>query len=119
MKKKLSCLAVAVCAAVLFCAGATARAQQPGAATLRGVVRDPAGAVVPGARVRATNVSTGATRETMTNDEGAYVLSNMQPGSYDVRIEMGGFKSITSASPVTLAVGQGATLDVDLEVEGV
>ncbi|HKG13207.1 MAG TPA: carboxypeptidase-like regulatory domain-containing protein, partial [Pyrinomonadaceae bacterium] len=58
-------VAVAVCAAVLFCAGSV-RAQQPGAATLRGVVRDPNGAVIPGVAVMATSVSTGAARETKT-----------------------------------------------------
>ncbi|HVF44606.1 MAG TPA: TonB-dependent receptor [Pyrinomonadaceae bacterium] len=112
-------LAVAVCAAAFFCAGAAARAQQPGAATLRGVVRDPAGAVVPGALVRATNVSTRVAREMRTNEEGAYVFSNMQPGGYEVRIESAGFKSVATAEPVALAVGQNATMDVDLEVAGV
>ena len=116
MRKDLARLAVAVCAAVLLCAGV--RAQQPGAATLRGVVKDPLGALVPGATVRATNVATRAARETHTNGEGAYVFPNMQPGGYEVRIEAAGFKSVTTAEPVALAVGQSATMDVKLEIEG-
>jgi hypothetical protein len=118
MRKTLAPLAFAVFAAALSFASAPVRAQQPGAATLRGVVRDPVGAVIPGVKVLATNVATGSSRATETNDEGAYALSNMQPGDYAMRFEATGFKVITSASPVKLAVGQIATMDVHLEVEG-
>jgi hypothetical protein len=118
MRKTLAPLAFAVFAAALSFAAAPARAQQLGAAALRGVVKDPAGAVVPGVKVRATNAATGASRETETNDEGAYALSNMQPGDYTMRFESVGFKVITSAAPVKLGVGQSVTMDVDLEVEG-
>src|ERR1700755_1809905 len=120
MRKTLAPLAVAVFAAALsFAAAPPARAQQLGAATLRGVVKDPVGAAVPGVKVLATNVATGASRETQTNDEGAYSLSNMQPGDYEMRFEAQGFKVITSASPVKLGVGQSVTMDIDLEVKGV
>ena len=118
MRKTLTPLAVAVFAAMLSFAAA-ARAQQLGAATLRGVVKDPNGAVVPGVGVRATNVATGASRETETNDEGAYALSNMQPGDYTMRFEAVGFKVITSAQPLKLGVGQSLTMDIDLELSGV
>ncbi len=119
MRKTLAALGFAVLAAALSLAAAPVRAQQLGAATLRGVVKDPQGAVVPGVLVKATNVATGASRETKTNDEGAYALSNMEPGDYEMRFEAQGFKVINSASPVKLGVGQSVTLDIDLEVKGV
>ncbi|HYO99405.1 MAG TPA: carboxypeptidase-like regulatory domain-containing protein, partial [Pyrinomonadaceae bacterium] len=53
------------------------RAQQPSAATLRGIITDPAGAVVVGASVKATHVATKTARDTETNDEGVYVLTNL------------------------------------------
>ncbi|HEV2862254.1 MAG TPA: TonB-dependent receptor [Pyrinomonadaceae bacterium] len=111
--------AVAVCAALFLCLAPAASAQQLGAATLRGVITDPNGAVIPGAAVRATNVATGAARETTTNDEGAYTISNLPPGDYEVRVEAKGFTAKVSTSPAQLRVGQTVTIDTRLEVAGV
>src|SRR5919199_3012185 len=108
--------AVAVCASLLFSAPPRAAGQQLAAATLRGVVTDPNGAVVPGATVKATNVATGVSRETQTNGEGAYTLSNLPPGGYEVRVEATGFSPKVSKSPVLLQVGQSVTLDTALEI---
>ena len=95
------------------------RAQQPAAATLRGIVTDPTGAVVTGATVRATHIATGTARGTETNDEGVYVLNNLQPGEYEVRINAAGFAPKVSQPPVALQVGQNVTLDVTLAAGGV
>jgi Carboxypeptidase regulatory-like domain/TonB dependent receptor len=110
--------AVAVCTALLFCTHARAAGQQLAAATLRGVVTDPQGAAVVGATVRATNAATGASRETQTNGEGAYTLSDVQPGEYEVRVEAKGFKT-TIQKGVILQVGQSQALNFMLEVGGV
>ena len=118
MRKKMVHVAAAICAAMLFYTAASAAGQQLGAATLRGVVKDPNGAVVPGAAVKATKVATGASRETKTNDDGAYVLPNLPPGEYEVKAEATGFK-ISSRTGVTLQVGQSQTVDFDLAVAGV
>ncbi len=104
---------IAACVALLTIFAPNLRAQQA-AATLRGVVTDPNGAVVTGAAVRATNVATRAARETRTNDEGAYVLSNLPPGDYEVRGEAQGFDVLTTA--VRLQVGQSVTADLALGV---
>jgi hypothetical protein len=108
-------LTAAVCAALFLYANAQALGQQLGAATLRGVVTDPNGAVITGALVKATLVATGASRETKTNGEGAYVLPNLPPGEYEVRAEAPGFKT-TLQKPYALQVGQAQTLDLGLEV---
>lgn len=89
-------------------------AQQTNAAALRGLIRDPNGAVVAGATVKATHVPTGSTRETQTSDEGIYVLTNLQPGDYEVRVEAQGFDAKTTG--VQLQVGQSATTDLTLGV---
>jgi hypothetical protein len=84
-------------------------------ANLNGFVRDPAGAVVPGAAVTARNPSVGITRTTTTNDEGFYQLVQLPPGAYEVTVEAANFKKAVVPS-VTVTVGQRADLDIALEV---
>src|SRR5258708_19017407 len=91
-------------------------AQQAATATLNGRVLDPNGAVVPGAVVAVTEKATGIKRETTTNGDGIYVLSNLAPGEYDVKIEAKGFARKVSSAPVVLSVGQVVSLDARLEV---
>lgn len=110
-------LAVIVCAIIVCALASDARAQQLATATLRGVVIDPNGAVISGATVRATSTATGAVRETTTNDVGLYVLSNLQPSAYEVRVEAKGFATKVSEAPVVLQVGQSVTLDVPLVID--
>ena len=66
-------------------------------ATLVGLVRDNSAAVIPGANVLATNEGTGVTRESVTDVNGEVVLSALPAGTYTVRIELAGFKTITGA----------------------
>jgi outer membrane receptor protein involved in Fe transport len=108
--------ALAVCLAVAVACAPASRAQQLAAATLRGVVTDPQGAVVPGAKVRTTNVATGAARETTTNDEGLFTIPNLPPGGYEVRAEAAGFDAKTAG--VQLQVGQNVSADLTLGVAG-
>jgi hypothetical protein len=117
MRKKISQLtaAFAVCTMLLLSTPA-ASAQQLAAATLRGVVTDPNGAIIPGAHVKATNVATGATRETTTDNEGLYVLSNLPPGDYELRVEAAGFTAKVSKEPIRLQVGQTVTTNAPLEI---
>src|SRR5882672_12617398 len=77
-------------------------------ATLSGVVKDASGAMVPDVKVTARNADTGATRDTKTDSEGRYSLTNLGPGQYDVRAERAGFKT-AAQSGVILNVG-GATV---------
>jgi outer membrane receptor protein involved in Fe transport len=91
-------------------------AQQLATATLSGSVTDPNGAVVAGAQITASHKATGTKRETTTNDEGLYVLSNLPPGEYEIKVEKQGFVTKISSSPVTLQVGQIVTLSVPLEI---
>jgi hypothetical protein len=117
MKKKMLHLTAAVCVAMLLYMNVSVCAQQLGAATLRGVVKDPNGAVIVGAAIAATNVATGATRATKTNEEGAYVLTNLPPGEYEVEAEAKGFVLLKHVG-VMLLVGQSQTADFDLQVAG-
>lgn len=90
--------------------------QQATKATLTGMVSDPNRDVVAGVRIAATQTATGIRRETVSNDVGLYVLSNLAPGDYELRIEAKGFATRVTKAPVTLQVGQTVTLNVPLEI---
>ena len=77
----------------LVLAGAPAIWGQAETGQVTGVVQDQSGASIPNASVTATNVATGATRETATTATGAYTLANLLPGTYDVTVALGGFKT--------------------------
>jgi len=98
----------------LLLAGAAVATGQTQNAQLLGTVRDPAGAVVPGAEVKLTNTASGVVRSTASNQAGAYVFVNVIPGPYRVEVSSTGFS--TAASAITLDVNQTATLDVQLKL---
>jgi hypothetical protein len=116
MRKKIlqSAAAVAVCAALLFAAHTIAAGQQLAAATLRGVVLDPNGAVIPGATVKVVQKEIGVERVAMTNGEGAYVFPSLPVGEYEVSVTTTGFDRKTTT--IVLQVGQSVTVDVTLGV---
>jgi len=90
--------------------------QQAARATLTGIVTDPHGAAVPGVKVTATLESAGIRRETISNNEGLYVLTDLVPGEYELRVEAKGFITKVSKVPLSLQVGQSVTLNVPLEI---
>ena len=94
----------------------TTYAQQAANATLTGTITDPHSAVIAGVRITATHIATGATRETVSNDDGLYVFSNMYPGDYDLRVEAKGFATRVSRKAVSLKVGQSVTVNVQLDI---
>ena len=68
-----------------------------------GVVTDPSGAVIPNAKVTATNDNTGAVHNATTNGEGFYRFSFLQPGPYTVTTTASGFQP--KSAKVQVAVG--------------
>jgi hypothetical protein len=95
----------------------TALAQQAATATLSGRVTDPAGAVIVGAKVIVAQTATGVQRETVTNNEGLYVFTNLNPGEYNVKISAKNFPK-TLSRVINLRVGQQAVFDGMIEVSG-
>ena len=76
--------------ALLLCPFVSVNAQ--GTATVFGRVTDSSDAIIPGAKVTATNVNTNARRETVSDEQGNFLLSNLPVGVYRVEIEQSGFK---------------------------
>lgn len=83
--------------------------------SLTGNVTDQKGATVPGARVEARNVGTGQTREKVTDENGAYHFSDLQPGIYNVTYSLASFKTMIREN-VSLAANSLRRIDVELEV---
>jgi hypothetical protein len=80
-----------------------------------GNVTDPNGAAVAGATVRITNPATGATRETTSQSDGAYRFDAVDPGTYNIEVGAGGFRT-TTRSGVIVAAAQTTDAAIQLEI---
>ncbi len=84
-------------------------------ATLLGTVTDPAGAVVPEARVTIVNTGTGVLSETKTTGDGYYIVPFLLPGNYRLTVERAGFKT-TDRNAIQLRTSERVRIDVKLNV---
>src|ERR1035441_3158652 len=84
-------------------------------ATITGTVKDPAGAVLPGATVTATNVGTNAVFTTPTNGEGVYTIPGMPVGEYRLDVSLAGFKTYTQIG-ISPVAGQVITANIAMKV---
>jgi hypothetical protein len=72
-------------------------------ADVLGTVTDASGAVVPGAKVRLTNIGTHVTQMTASNSAGDYVFSLVMPGDYSITVAAPGFKAVLVPSIAVVA----------------
>jgi beta-lactamase regulating signal transducer with metallopeptidase domain len=68
--------------------------------TIVGSVKDATGAVLPGATVRMTSADLAVQQQTVTDNSGAFMFGNLQPGRYDVAVSLPGFDTISGAMTV-------------------
>ncbi|MEO8484623.1 MAG: carboxypeptidase regulatory-like domain-containing protein, partial [Acidobacteriota bacterium] len=95
---------------------ATGRAQTQGGVT--GKVTDTSGAAVPGATVTVINTATSGKRNTVTNGDGLYTFPGLPPGTYQIKVELQGFK--TAEIPAfKVDIQQTVRMDVALQVGAV
>src|SRR5579872_2587097 len=83
--------------------------------SVTGIVQDPSGAVIPGAKVTVTDMEKGFTFSTTTNGIGIYRFPNLTPSTYKLSVEAQGFQTYTQ-SGINLVVNQNATINVTLKV---
>src|SRR5256712_2053620 len=81
---------------------------------LRGSIKD-SGGVVPGVEVTLTNEQTNTSRSTVTNGRGEYAFANIDPGTYEVKAVLPGYKSIDRRE-IPIGTQQFLTLDLTMEV---
>ena len=115
MRRRQSSFACVVLCVVLLLAVTTTVAQV-NTATLTGLVTDPQGLAVRGAKVTATNVATGASRTAMVDEGGRYVIVGLVPGEYKIRVEGSASFAPYENPSLQVTVGQEAILNVRLEL---
>ena len=82
---------------------------------ITGEIRDSSGAVVPGARIVVTNSETGVALDAVTNNQGEYTVTGLQPNIYNVRAEKQGFRP-TEEKGLNVAASSTVRADLKLEV---
>src|SRR5262245_20227386 len=102
-----------VCAAVVFWIAGSANAW--GQTQIQGNVKDPSGAILPGAEIKATQTDTCVTRETVTNGTGGYVLSNLATGPYRLEAALPGFRTFVQTG-IVLDLNANIVINAVLEV---
>src|SRR5262249_13687913 len=85
---------------------------------INGTVVDASGAVVPKAKVTATNVATQANVASETNEEGAYKVPYLQAGTYVLVVQKDGFTAGRVAD-IPVRVGQTSTINITLKTGNV
>ena len=98
----------------LVCLCVSLQAADP-TGTIAGTVQDPSGSAVSNARVTATALATGFTRETMSKADGGYVFPLLPVGSYSITVEVSGFNRFEQRGIVVQA-DQNATVPISLKI---
>src|SRR5262245_28705245 len=60
--------------------------------SIAGIISDESGAVLPGVTLEVSNIATGQLRTAITGVDGYYAIPLLQPGTYDVKATLAGFK---------------------------
>lgn len=102
---------------VLICTLSTATLLfgQNATTSLRGVIKDPSGALVPGATVTITDNATGKISSSTSNSGGSYVFPQIFPARYIISVTAPGFGDQTKTAE--LLVNQPASIDFTLTVQ--
>src|SRR5215469_9994839 len=82
---------------------------------VRGVIQDPGGAVIAGAKVALQNQASNVARTVLSNAQGEYVFSALEPASYNLQAEAAGFKRF-ERKDVVVGTQEFLTLDLKLEL---
>ena len=85
---------------------------------LLGLITDASGAVIPSAKITATQKDMNTHVSSVSNAGGNYELPYLVPGPYQITVTANGFKRYTRG-PLEVRVGDSITVDVQLEVGAV
>ncbi|MDG7000670.1 MAG: carboxypeptidase regulatory-like domain-containing protein [Nitrososphaerota archaeon] len=99
----------------LYCSITFAKSSSSG---INGLVADPNGAVIPGAKIILKNVDTSVERSTLSNDTGNYFFTSVPPGRYVLIVSATGFSPETISS-FEINVAQVVTMNVVLKLGSV
>ncbi len=108
-------LRVSLLAVLILSAGSAIMAQTTG--EIQGTVKDPSGALVPGANVTATSLATAEARTAQSGKDGDFEFTEMAIGHYAVTVEAPGFKKST-IKDVEVTLGHVTLANTTLQVGG-
>lgn len=112
LRKKVFVLAATLAAFSMFAVGAFAQA---GTSGVSGTVTDPQGQSVVGATVTLVSVGQGGRRSVISDNNGNYSFTALQPGAYTLEVEAGGFnKAVTTQ--FSALVDSVTTMNIRLEI---
>lgn len=87
---------------LLTCLAAPLRAQGL-TGQISGTIADPSGATVPNAAIELRNAETGLVRQTTSNASGDFLVTELRPGTYDMKVTAAGFSSFEQTGLVLTA----------------
>jgi len=99
--------------AVVFISHASPALAQTG--QINGVITDNTGGVVPGATVKAVEIATGLSRETVTGADGRYNFPSLRPTTYDITAELTGFRT-SQRKGLLLQANENLTVNFAIEL---
>ncbi len=102
-------------ASVFLFVNAAAAQSQLGTGAISGIVKDPSGSVVGGAKVTVEQAETGLTRQMTTGDSGQFLAPVLPTGSYRVKIAKAGFSTLEQ-DDILVDVGSTASIAATLKV---
>src|SRR5262245_52987977 len=81
---------------------------------VRGLVRDPSGAVVPGVDLKLRDAATGIEKTGISGADGSFIFANLVEGTYRLTASLAGFQTAVYESVV---VNAGRTTDLTIEIK--
>ncbi len=84
-------------------------------ATISGMITDPSGAAIPGAKLTLRALSTNTTATTAAGADGLYSFPNLVAGGFELTVQAPGFKDFVQHG-IVLRINEQARLDVALQV---
>ena len=100
----------------LLCGAAPMLCAQGLTGQIAGAVVDASGSVLPGANVTIKNTGTQISRETTTDASGAFVVTDLLAGTYDVTVALASFKTAVQTGVVLSATERLGLRPIVLEV---
>jgi len=99
---------------IVFCCTGVMCFAQSDRGSVSGIVTDPSGAGITGAKVTITNAGMGTQSSTVTTGAGAYTIPQVSAGVYSVTVVAPGFSNLVH-NGVTVSVGETARVDLKTE----
>src|SRR5215831_19078313 len=109
--RRLSYILLAACVLLFVVSGGWAQTET---GQITGVVADPQGGTVAGAKIQVKNLATGASRDAESDEHGSYTVPNLLPAVYEVTVEATGFSKLVRQ--IDVPVGTKVTLNLQVSL---